>query len=165
MSQLSRKIVRTAKQWAGLTVREKGARRRALETLSIMRDEGIPLTPAAKRAGTAAPTVQKYASPALRRDARGRVVAKSTDRLFRPLTALTTKGLKQLNLTDSRQASVVGGHWSAVGHGLNTGNWNNVAAFKGKKVHGHALETDPDVIERQAQRGALDFEDFYDTTQ
>lgn len=164
MSPLSHKIVRTAKQWAGLTATEKAAHRRVLEALSIMRDEGIPVTPAAKRAGTVPATVKKYAGPALRRDARGRVAAKSTDRLFRRLPVLTAEGLKQLDLTASGDASVVGGHWSAIGHGLNTGNWSNVAAYKGRKVRGHTLETDPDIIERHAQRGEVDFEDIYELT-
>lgn len=161
MSPQSSKIVRTAKQWAGLTITEKTARRRALDGLSIMRDESIPVTPAAKRAGTTPATMQKYASPALRRDARGRIVARPTDRLFRRLPALTTKGLKQLDLTDSREASVVGRHWNAIGQGL-SGDWTKAATFKGTRVHGYALETDPNLIEPQAQRGELDFEDIYE---
>ncbi len=164
MSSVTRKIIRTGKQWTGLTVTEKAAHRRALEALSIMRDEGTPLTPAAKRAGTAPATVQKYAGPALRRGARRRIVAKSSDRLFRRLPALTTKGLKQLDFTDSREASVVGRHWNAIGHGLNTGDWSRVAALRGKKIRGHTLEADPDVIEVQARRGELDFEDIYELT-
>ncbi len=163
MSPVSRKIVRTAKQWAALTVPEKAARRRAFETLSTMRDEGIPVTPASKRAGTTGATVQKYAGPALKRDVRGRIVARPTDRLFRRLPALTTKGLRQLDLTDSREASVVGRHWNAIGQGLG-GDWTKAATFKGTRVHGYALETDPDMIEPQAQRGEFDFEDIYELT-
>ena len=162
MTPASRKVVRTAKQWEALTPAEKAANRRGLETLSIMRHEGIPVTPASKRAGTTPATVQKYAAPALRRDARGRIVAKSSDRLFRRVAALTTKGLKQVDSTDSREAAVAGRHWNTIGHGLETGDWSRVAAFRGKKVRGRTLETDPDVIEAQARRGELDFEDIYE---
>lgn len=164
MPPVTRKVVRTAKQWGALTAAEKATNRRALETLSIMRAEGIPVTPASKRAGTTPATVQRYAGPALRRDARGRIVAKSIDRLFRRLPALTTKGLKQVDSTDSRETSDLSRHWTAIGHGLGTGDWSRVAALKGKKVHGHMLETDPDVIEAEAQRGKLDFDDIYDLT-
>ncbi len=165
MPPVSRKVVRTAKQWEALTDTEKAARRRALDVLSIMREEGIPLTPASEKVGTSVATAKKYlGSAALRRDARRRIVAKSSDRLFRRLPALTTKGLKQMDFTDSRQSSVVGRYWNEIGHGLNTGDWSGVATFKGKKVRGRALETDPDVIEARARRGELDFEDIYELT-
>jgi hypothetical protein len=93
---------------------------------------------------------------------RGRIVAKPSDRLFRRLPVFTTRGVKQLDFTDSRETSAVGGHWNAIGHGLNTGKWSKVAMFRGKKVHGHTLETDPDVIEAEARRGEIDFLDIYE---
>lgn len=164
MSRVTRKIVRTAKQWAALTATEKAANRRGLEILSIMRDEGIPATPASKRVGSTVATARKYVSPALRRDARGRIVAKPTDRLFRRLSILTTQGIKEVDTTNFRVASDAGRHWNAIGHYLGTGNDRSLRVFRGKKISGHTLETDPDVIERQANRGELDFEGPYDLT-
>jgi hypothetical protein len=164
MSRTSSDVVRTARQWEALTRAEKAARRRVLDAISISRDEGVSLTSASKRAGTTVSTVRRFAAPALRRDARGRIVAKPSDRLFRRLSVFTTKGVKHLDFTDSRVTSVVGRHWNAIGQGLNTGDWGSVAAFKGERVRRYTLETEPDTIEAWARRGELDFEDIYELT-
>jgi hypothetical protein len=62
----------------------------------------------------------------------------------------------------SRAASLVGEHWSAVGHFLRTGDESRLIPLRGKSVAGIRLETDPDAIEEWARRGELDIEDVYE---
>jgi len=161
-----RRTILTPAQWAALGSAERLAHDRALEALSLMRGEGLPLAEAAKLAGTTPETVRQYMGEALTRDPKGRVVARPSDRLYRRMRVLTKPaGPKDLDIRSSRDATVVGKHWNAVKHHLSTGDERPLAAFKNVKVAGHFLETDPDTIEAWASRGELDFEDIYDLTQ
>lgn len=157
------KGISTARQWVALGPAERAAYRRALDAVSLVR-EGAAAKDAARRAGTTVETVTKYAGPALRRDARGRLIARNTDRLFRRLPVLTTKGIKEIDTTDSRVASEIGRHWSAIGHYLATGGENQLRAFRRRTIGDNRFETDADVIDQWEARGRLDFEDIYDLT-
>jgi hypothetical protein len=64
-------------------------------------------------------------------------------------------------LSDS-DASTVGRHWNAVRRYLEYGDETDLSNFHGVTVAGHALETDPFVIEWHAVRGDVRFESIYD---
>jgi hypothetical protein len=129
-----------------------------------MRREGLSLTRAAAQAGTTPNTAWRYAGGALQRRQDGRIVARRADRLYRHMRVFTIEGPKAIGVRGSRVASVVGAHASASQHFLATGDDSRLQTFKGKRVGGLLLETDPDVIEAWARRGALDFEAIYELT-
>ena len=137
------------------------ARKQALEAVGLMRREGLSLTRAASRADTTPAAVLRHAAPALVRSPGGRYRPTPADRLFRPLRALTTEGVVDLDLPDSRVATLIGRHWAAIRRFLDTGNETVLQEFQGQRVGSFILETDPDVIEDLARRGELSFEDIY----
>ena len=61
-------------------------------------------------------------------------------------------------------ASLIGEHWSAVGHYLATGDDSRLRRLEGRRVAGITLLTDPDAIEEWERRGELAIEDVYDLT-
>lgn len=103
----------------------------------------------------------RYVGRALRRGRDRRYLARPTDRLPRPVQVLTTEGTKSLVLRGSNVTTLVARHWNTVGRFLATGETRALDSFRGRRVAGRELETDPDAIERQARRGELEFEDLY----
>lgn len=135
----------------------KRTRRAALEAVSVMRRERIPLARAARRAGVSSAAVRFWAGGAV--DAQG--AARSSDRLLRRLLIITDGHAVSVEVRGSRQAALVSAHLQAVSRFLETGEVRHLSAFEGKKVAGHLLETDPDVLESTALSGGLQFEDIY----
>jgi hypothetical protein len=132
--------------------------------ISRMRD-GISLPKASKEFGIALRTVVRLGRSALRMR-NGQYVVTKTDRLLRAVTILSVQGKKEIATRDSRQASVVGGHWAAVQRYLQAGDDAAVLRFKGKKVTDasgkrHLLLTDLTELDRQASAGVLSFESMY----
>ncbi len=141
---------------------ELEGRRRALEGLAYMRREGLTLTEAAKRAGTTPAAMLRHAGPALDRDGGG-YRARPGDRLLRVMSVLGQGGVEhQVPVRGSRRASLIGAHWSAIGHYLRSGDDRRLRRFQGKRVAGIWLETDPDAIDEWARRGELEVEDIYE---
>jgi len=155
------KLVYTARQLAALTPAQRAARDDALAVVALMRREGISLRQAARRLGVAPAIVRRYAGVALRRRRDGRVVA-IPDRLLRRMQVLTADGKETINLRGSRAASIVGKHWAAVRKYLDEDDDSSLRDFTDVFPGGKRLATDPLVIDREARRSELDFEDIYD---
>jgi hypothetical protein len=130
-----------------------------------MRHEGLPLDEAARAAGTTPATVIKYAGGALQGTGGGKVIARSSDSLYRRIRVLV-KGIgpEDVDIVGSRDASIVARHWNAVKHFLATGETERLTRFRRVSVAGRRLETDPAAVENWARRGELDFEDIYELT-
>jgi hypothetical protein len=155
--------VRTIRQFLAMTPAQRDAWRAAFHALNMMRD-GLSLAAAARRAGTTPAIVRSYVGPALVRKGR-RWVARPADRLLRPMQILAEGGIEyEVVVRGSRAASLIGGHWSAIGYYLDTGDASRLAHFRGKRVAGRTLETDPDVIDIWDRRGELQVEDIYSLT-
>lgn len=163
--QRAPKPVRTPVAAGRLTAIEREARQDALQALSFMR-QGKSLSRAAKEAHTTPNAVQRYAGSALIKDASGRYVAKSRDKLYRPMRFLTPNGSITLDVRDNRTASQIARYMNAVREYVNTGNDLRLRAFKGKsiQVSGQPYEfvTDLDVLDHLGDVGELHFEDLYD---
>src|SRR5262249_37031770 len=102
-------------------------------------------------------TQLKYTRAATTKDAFGRIVAKPADRLFRPMEVLNPRGEREMRAVyGSRRASLVGQHESAIERFLTTGDESVLEPFRGKRVAGVELATDPDVIEHAARTGTLE---------
>jgi hypothetical protein len=157
-------VIRTLAQHAALSSREQEEWRAAFHALDLMRTSNQSLTSAARRAGTTPEIVRNYVGPALSRQG-SRWVARPADRILRVMTVLAEGGVEyEVAVGGSRVASVIGRHWSAIGHHLATGDAARLSEFRGKRVAGYALETDPDAIEMWQRRGELDVEDIYSLT-
>jgi hypothetical protein len=77
------------------------------------------------------------------------------------MRVLTSDGLRDLDIQDPQDRSVIGTHWNAVGRFLNTGEADQLAPFRALRVAGVELETDPDVIEDREAEGDLNIEHIY----
>ncbi len=154
--------VARAPKLAAHLVAEQVYAQRSLNTLALMRTEGVSFTRSAARAGISRGAALRRVGGVLKRTRSGRYVAKSADRIRRDLQVLTTRGLKTLDLRGSRVASTVGEHWNAVHRFLETGDVSVLRPFRDKSVAGYRLETRPAVIERLGHRGELSFEDIYE---
>jgi hypothetical protein len=156
--------VRRTGELAVLHPVEREARRAALDALTYMRGEGLSLSQAARRAGTTRAAVLRHAGSALEREG-GRYHVLAGDRLLRPMAVLGEGGVEHaVEVRGSRAASLVGEHWSAVGHYLRTGDESRLHRLAGKSVAGVALETDADAVDEWARRGELEIEDVYELT-
>ncbi|MDP9366682.1 MAG: hypothetical protein M3Q03_00155 [Chloroflexota bacterium] len=158
--------VRTAGDVARLSPAEQAARRRALDALSRMRNDGLSLSHAAREAGTTVAAVQRHAGSALAKTARGRYRAKPSDRLVRSLPVPTRNGPITLEIRDSRAASLLGRYWSAVGRYLETGDDRALRRLRGKGItinkRFYPLITDLDVLDQLADGRELSFANLYD---
>ncbi len=120
----------TPQDFERLTEEQRESRRRILNTLADMRSHGWSLTRAARENHTEMATVRRYVGTALRRDRSRRRVPKSVDRLVRRLLVHTEQGDKVLDLTDSRQATLVADHANALRQFSRTGDPRVLAPFR-----------------------------------
>jgi hypothetical protein len=74
---------------------------------------------------------------------------------------LTRVGVRDVDLPQFSDRSIVGGHWNAVQTFLYTGETDELDRYRGVQVANRPLLTDPDKIERLARIGELDLEDIY----
>lgn len=128
--------------------------------------EGLTVSKAAKEFGLPSKTAIDLGRSALRKQKNGRYVAKKKDQLLRVVNVLTSDGRKEIATRDSRQASLVGGHWAAVQKFLQTGDDSALLKFGKKKIVDASrkrflLLTDPKELERLGSAGVLTFESMY----
>ena len=153
-------FVRGRKDYEKLHPKEQEARQRAYEAIAEMRRGKVSLTAASRLVGTTPETVRRYASEALTKKGR-RYMATAADRSYQRMSALTIEGLQDIDTRGSKSRSLVSAHWRAVNRFSATGDVFVLIPFKGKRVGGYTLATDPDQIEEYARRGELDIDDIY----
>jgi hypothetical protein len=158
------RVPRTARQYFSMSQKDQETWDSVAHVISRMRDR-VSLRKASKEFGVAPNVVVRLGRSALRKR-NGRYVATKTDHLLRVLTILGSKGKKQIATRDSRQASLVGGHWAAVQKYLQTGDDEALLKFKGKSIvdtsgKRHRLLKDLKALDRQASAGVLSFESMY----
>ena len=90
-------------------------------------------------------------------------VAQSPRNEDNEMEVLTTEGrMSNVEIDDARERSLVGEHWSAIGHYRDTGDVSRLDALRGRSVAGlPPLEFDPDEIDEWARLGELDIESPY----
>ena len=157
---------RTSKELFALPRQFQEQWNRAVQVPSEMRSLGLSLAQASKQFGVSAKTVLRLAGAAFRKPSKGKVEVKRSDRLLRVLLIPTTKGLREIAVRDSREASIVGKYWSAVEKYLSRGDASallnlprkSVIDERGRRVR---LLTKLDELARQASAGVLRFESLY----
>jgi hypothetical protein len=155
----------TARQYFALSPKNQETWNSIGHVISKLRD-GMTLPKAAKEFGLSPKTAIALGRSALRKQKNGRYVAKKADRLLRVVNALTTQGRIEIATRDSRQASLVGGHWAAVQKFLQTGDYSALLRFNKKQIvdarrKRFVLLTDTKEIERRASAGVFTFESMY----
>ena len=108
----------------------------------------------------------RLARPALRKRRNGRWGARKFDRLLRVLPLPSAKGLIDIGVPDSRQATLVGNYWNAVDLYRDTGDSSSLQFFQGKYItdadgRRAPFITDADELDRLASAGQLSFETLY----
>ena len=136
-----------------LSARSLEARNRALHALTTIR-HGASLAEAAKAEGVSQRTIRKYVGSALRQDhVGGRIRAVATDRLTRHLQIPGPDGPIQVTVKGSKAASELAAYVSARAAFLRSGDESALRRFKGKKIGGQLLVTDPKLLTEQAEQG------------
>jgi hypothetical protein len=139
----------------------------ALEALNRMRAHRRTLHQAARDVGESPRTIIRLVGPALRKDKRGRYVARAADSFVRPMEVVTRDGKLVVPVRGSKQASLIGSHWNAIRDFLE-GRPSALRKFRGKVIQvgrkRHALLADPRAVKRLGEAGELSFETIYSIT-
>jgi hypothetical protein len=155
-----------ARQVLGISEREREARGRVHEALSIARQNPHQsLSWAARRAGTTVDAVARHSPTAIERQPSGRYRVKAADRDVRVMPVISGGIVyPRVAVRGSRQASLVGEHLSAIATYLGTGDDEPLRRLEGKSVTGtlpdgrsyrFELETNLDEIAELAFSGEL----------
>jgi hypothetical protein len=141
----------------------------AVQVPAKMRSEGASLPKVAHDLGLTSKQVLRVARPAFRKLPNGRYSVLASDHLLRILVLPLKKGLSEIPVNDSREASLVGEFWNAVDRYLRTGDASALLSLKKKRVKTASgkripLLTDLDELDRQASAGVLRFESLYGRT-
>jgi len=96
----------------------------------------------------------------------GRYAAKTIDHILRVLVMPDRKGLREIGVRDSRQASLLGKYWTAVERYRDTGEASALREFRGKKITDDAgkrvrLLTNRGALDHLGSAGVLSFESLY----
>ena len=158
--------LRSATQYFAQPRRRQEAQLKAARVITAMRTEAVSLTRAAREENVSPGTVRRNAGSALRKTPRGTYKARASDRMLRVLVIPTSEGLAEIATRDSRSATIVGEHWNAVNHYLESGDDSQLARLRDVTVidaEGNAvpLLTDTEELDRLASVGMLSFQSLY----
>jgi len=128
--------------------------------------DGSSLNKTARKFGRNPRIVQRLGRTALRKLKNRRWAAKRTDHLLRVLPQLTSQGIVEVALSDSRQASILGRYWNAVELYRDAGDSSRLQDFDGQYIidaDGNHLPllTDLRTLDLLALAGLLSFETLY----
>jgi hypothetical protein len=126
-----------------------------LRALTAIR-HGASLADAAKAEGVSGRTIRKYVGSALRQDhAGGRIRAVRRDKFTRYLQipGQDASGLTQVAAKGSREATELAAYVNARSEFLRSGDELVLRPFRGKKIGGHTLVTDPKLLTTLAEQG------------
>jgi hypothetical protein len=156
---------RTVEEFFALSERDQERWRNVGHAVTEVRT-GASLSKASRKFDLNPREVRQLAPSALRKLRNGRWVAKAHDRLLRVLAIPTRKGLSEIGVRDSRQASLLGRYWNAVDRYRDTGDSSVLREFRGKYIidasgKRAALLTDLRELDRLGSAGVLSFETLY----
>jgi hypothetical protein len=139
---------------------------RIVQVPAEMRSHGLTLRQASRQFGVRPSIVIQLGGSAFKKKRNGRYEVKRTDSLLRVLSIPSRKGLREIVVRDSREASLVGRFWSAVDKYIVTGDDSALRALPRKKIRTATgkytrLLMDLEELRRQGSAGELRFESFY----
>jgi hypothetical protein len=129
--------------------------------LARMRTHEESLSKAARALHTTPRTVRRLVGKQLRRSASGRYSATRSDRLKREINVLGAEGYEPVTVTSSKQAHLASEHLIAVNRFLRTGDTEWLKPFRGKRIGGIELLTDPKRIREFAEADLVKMDGLY----
>jgi hypothetical protein len=153
--------IRGTQAFDALRPQSREAYERALEAISLARRENYTIKAAAQQVGVSVATIKKYAGDSLRRDVFGRLRATESDRLVRLMHVSSDEGDVVRPVRGSGVASDVATHANDVRYYLATGDASRLARWRGVRRAGVTFASDPDVVDRLAREGQLDWLSIY----
>jgi hypothetical protein len=168
----TRKIQRTpktAKDLFSMSRQFQERWNRVVQIPSEMRSRKTTLGQTSRLFGVNPKDVLRLAGPAFKEDRKGKIVVRRTDRLLRVLLIPSPKGMREIVVRDSREASLVGEFWSAAEKYLSRGDESALKNLPRKRVKDATgkfvrLLTNLDELRRLASAGVLQFESLYGRT-
>jgi len=160
----SRQIkIRNAADRDRLPAQSRDAWERVNDAVAEARRENLRPATAAHRLGTTMASWRKYAPETLRMGPLGHLVVTETDRRYTGEMHITsTEGDVVRAIRGSVLRSTVAEHANAVRIYLATGDTTGLERFKGARVAGVELETDPDALDEMGRSGELDWLSLYE---
>lgn len=137
------------------------ARKRALAVLSRMRTRHESLSKATRALHTTPKTVQKFVGRQLRKTPSGRYAPKSSDRLKREIYVFGAEGYQPVADASPRQAKLSSQHLIAINRFLRTGDTKPLKRFRGKRIAGIELLTNPKRIREFADADLVKLDGLY----
>jgi hypothetical protein len=104
---------RTVEEFFAMSTHDQDLWKNVTQAVTEVR-AGASLRRASQKFGLDPRMVQQRARPALRKLRNGRWAANNFDNLLRVLVIPTRKGLREIGLRDSRQATLLGKYWTGV---------------------------------------------------
>jgi len=156
---------RTVEEFFAMSERDRDLWRNIGQAVTEMK-AGSSRRQAAQKFGLDPRKVSQLAGPALRKLRTGRWVARPDDRLLRVLLIPTRRGLSEVGVRDSRQASLLGRFWTAVDRYRDTGDGSALREFRGQHIVDASgkrvrLLTNLPELDRLGSAGVLSFESLY----
>lgn len=146
-----------------LTKRQAKARQRAQHAFARVR-RGESLSAATRAEHVSLRTALKHIGKYLRRrrtkSGKTKYVPIKSDHPI-GMFVLTPLGYVPRKVRSSAARSLLGKHSAAVQKFLRTGDGSVLATFRGKRVAGRELITDPQLLSKLAEAGALRLDDLY----
>ena len=160
------KAPRTVEQYFAQPTRQQARLANVAHALTSMRAEGLTLKEAARKFHLAPSTVLKYGGGGIKKNTAGRYEARASDRMPRALAFLSPRGVREIVVRGSREASKLSKYWIAVEQFLETGDDSLLRRFQGATVtdafgQSIPLITDLDRLEHLGSAGVLSFESIY----
>jgi hypothetical protein len=162
-------VPRTAKQFSALPRQTQDRWIRITQAITKMRSDRVSHREASREYDLDPSVLTRLGKSALRKRKNGKYVAKPADKLLRILPLPSKKGLIEVALSDSHEASVIGEYWNAVHRYLSTDDATELERFRRKRIKTASgkhisLLTDVNELGRQASAGVLRFESLYGRT-
>ncbi len=160
------KPLRSLEQFNAQSAKQQQLVTRVAHALTSMRTEGLSLSKAARVHKLDARTIVRYAKGGLRKGSDQRYVARASDSLLRVLVVPTSRGLAEIAIRGSRDATKIGKYWDAVQGFLETGDSKGLRAFRGVVIQDASgaripLITNANELERLGSAGVISFESIY----
>lgn len=163
-----RMYVRGPADLARLRPRSQEAFYNAAEAVNYARIHGTTVAQAVERLRARGIRVSRYGvrryfGNDLKRGPGGWLVPRRADRSYHGnLLVTSTKGVIARPVRGSRARSLVAEHANAVKVYLDRGETEQLERFRGRRVAGVLLETDPNALDELQRAGELDFLDLYE---
>ena len=144
-----------------IRIKRRETPHRVTAVLARMRKRGESLSQAARAEHSTPRTVKKFVGEQLRRSASGRYSPTRSDRLKREIYVFGADGYEPVTVGSSKQAKLASEHLIAIDRFLRTYATEWLTPFRGKRIGGIELLTDPSRIREFADADLVKLDGLY----